>query len=125
MHPASTQVTGHGLLLPRDPVDDTRALAVAYARYLAACCQRFLTVESKLAAGLRPAHASIAALVRQALAIGKVVLPSQVSRRHRLATQRGAVALGLRFEALPRWCLRQSISPRARCASYRSPTRWR
>jgi HEXXH motif-containing protein len=67
MRTGSTQVTGHGLVLPTEPVDDTRALAAAYARYLAACCQKFLTVGSKLAAALRPAHASIAALVRQAL----------------------------------------------------------
>ncbi len=61
------QVTGHGLVLPNDPLDDTRALAVAYARYLAACCRRFLSVETRLPAHLRPAHRQIATLVRQAL----------------------------------------------------------
>src|SRR5271169_4967832 len=61
------QVTGDGLVLPKEPVDETRALAVAYTRYLATCCQRFLAVESELPAELRPAHGRIAALVRQAL----------------------------------------------------------
>jgi HEXXH motif-containing protein len=61
------QVTGHGLVLPTEPVDETRALTVAYARYLAACCQRFLGVESELPAELRLMHGRIATLVRQAL----------------------------------------------------------
>ena len=64
---AFAQVTGHGLVLPKEPVDEIRALAVAYTQYLAACCQRFLTVESQLSAELRPAHGRIATLVRQAL----------------------------------------------------------
>jgi|GEM_PF-516189 len=61
------QVTGHGLVLAKEPVDETRALAVAHAQYLAACCRRFLSVESRLPAQVRPAHGTIALLVRQAL----------------------------------------------------------
>jgi len=65
---AVTQVTGQGLVLPTDSADESQALRVAYARYLAASCQRFLTVESHLPAELRPFHACIATLVRSALA---------------------------------------------------------
>jgi hypothetical protein len=65
--PAVGQVTGHGLVLPKEPVDETRALAVAYTRYLATCCQRFFAVQSELPAELRPMHERIATLVRQAL----------------------------------------------------------
>jgi HEXXH motif-containing protein len=61
-------VTGSGLVLPPDPVDDSRALGRVYARYLAACVQQFLSAGSQLPAALRPAHARIAALVRQGLA---------------------------------------------------------
>lgn len=61
------QVTGHGLVLPTEPEDETRALAVAYTRYRAGCCQRFLGIASLLPAELRPAQARIAALVRQCL----------------------------------------------------------
>jgi HEXXH motif-containing protein len=60
------QVTGHGLVLPPDRADETRALAVAYTRYLAACYQRFPTIASDLPPGLRPAHARVATLVQAA-----------------------------------------------------------
>jgi len=65
---APTQVTGHGLVLADPDTDDTRALARAYTRYLAACCQRFLALEPELPDRLRAAHRRVAALVRQALA---------------------------------------------------------
>ena len=68
MTAALAQVTGHGLVLPAEPVDETRALAVAYARHLAACCQRFLTLGPQLPAERRTTHARVATLVRQALA---------------------------------------------------------
>jgi HEXXH motif-containing protein len=61
------RVTGHGLAIPQEPVDERRAVAVAYARYLAICCQRFLAVESDLPTALRRAHGGLATLVRQAL----------------------------------------------------------
>jgi HEXXH motif-containing protein len=60
------QVTGHGLVLPEEG-DAPHALKAAYARYLVACCRRFLAVGSELPAALRPAHAVIAALVQQAV----------------------------------------------------------
>jgi HEXXH motif-containing protein len=60
-------VTGHGLVLPAEPVDDTRALAHAYVSYLAGCCRRFLTAQSQLPAALRPVHGRIAGLVRGGL----------------------------------------------------------
>ena len=60
-------VTGHGLVLPADPVDETRALAWAYTRYLVSCVQRFLRIESQLPPVLRPAHGRIAGLVREGL----------------------------------------------------------
>ncbi len=66
-----SQVTGAGLVLPNEPADETRALAVAYTRYRASCCQRFLGVASELPAELRPTHARIAALVRQTLLRGQ------------------------------------------------------
>jgi HEXXH motif-containing protein len=59
------RVTGHGLVLPTDVVDESRALAAAYTRYLAACYQRFLTIEPELPWALRPAHGRIATLVRE------------------------------------------------------------
>jgi HEXXH motif-containing protein len=59
--------TGHGLVLPKEPVDDTRALAHAYLSYLAACCRRFLNAQSQLPASLHPVHGQIAGLVRAAL----------------------------------------------------------
>ncbi len=63
---AATPVTGHGLVLPRAG-DDRRVLARVYARYLADCCKRFLTLGPELPHELRDAHAQIAALVRDAL----------------------------------------------------------
>jgi HEXXH motif-containing protein len=65
--PVFEPVAGQGLVLPKEPVDDIRALAAAYGRYLVACCRRFLTVEAELPAELRPVHGHIAVLVRQAL----------------------------------------------------------
>jgi len=62
-----TSVTGHGLVLPDEPVDETRALAHAYLRYLAACCQRFLRIAPELPAALQPTHGRVAALVQDAL----------------------------------------------------------
>ncbi|MBI3785636.1 MAG: hypothetical protein HY270_19760 [Deltaproteobacteria bacterium] len=61
------QVTGHGLVIPADPIDETHALKIAYARYLAACCQRFISIDSELPAAMRPRHAQVVTLVRQAL----------------------------------------------------------
>ena len=69
--PAVGPLSGHGFVLPDDPVDERRTLARAYTRYLAACCQRFLAIEMWLPAELRPAHAGIARLVRQALERGQ------------------------------------------------------
>jgi HEXXH motif-containing protein len=63
----SSDVTGRGLVLPKDPVDETRALAVAYAQYLVGCCQRFLQVAAQLPVALHPVHERSATLVRQAL----------------------------------------------------------
>lgn len=60
-------VRGAGLVIPTEPVDETRALARAYARYLASCCRRFLAVGPELPPELRPAHARVATLVREAL----------------------------------------------------------
>jgi HEXXH motif-containing protein len=60
-------VAGRGLVLPQEPVDETRALARAYARYLALCCQRFLALEPDLPNALRGTHGQMAALVRDAL----------------------------------------------------------
>ena len=60
-------VTGHGLVLPPDPADETHALRTAYARYLAAACQQFLVAGDALAVALRPGHARAAALVRESL----------------------------------------------------------
>jgi HEXXH motif-containing protein len=56
---------GRGLVLPGEPVDDGHALARAYARYLAICCQRFLTIASHLPSALRAAHARVVALVAE------------------------------------------------------------
>jgi HEXXH motif-containing protein len=64
---APGEITGHGLVLPGDPVDETRTLARAYARHLTGCCRLFLNVAPQMPAALRPAHARVAALVRQAL----------------------------------------------------------
>ena len=61
------QVTGRGLVLPDDAGGPPRALAVAYTRYLAAACRRFLAIEAELPAARRPVHGRIAGLVRQAL----------------------------------------------------------
>jgi HEXXH motif-containing protein len=56
---------GRGLVLPSEAADENRALARAYARHLAFCYQKFLTVESHLPLDLRPAHQRIAALLRE------------------------------------------------------------
>jgi HEXXH motif-containing protein len=61
------EVTGGGLVLPDEPVDEKRALARAYSRYLAVSCRRFLSLEPDLAPELRPAHRRIAAFVRHVL----------------------------------------------------------
>jgi len=58
---------GHGLVLPNDPQDDSRALARIYARYLASGCQRFVTLGPDLPDVLRRTHARISALVRHTL----------------------------------------------------------
>ncbi|MEO8605097.1 MAG: HEXXH motif-containing putative peptide modification protein [bacterium] len=64
-------LSGHGLVLPSDPVDEQRTVARAYTRYLAGCCQRFLAVAAYLPPALHGAHAHIAALVRQAIERGQ------------------------------------------------------
>jgi HEXXH motif-containing protein len=61
------EIGGNGLVLPDEPVDEVRALARAYSRYLTACCRRFLTLEPELAPELRLSHRHIAAFVRHAL----------------------------------------------------------
>ena len=61
------RTAGRGLVLPQEPVDETRALAWSYARYLALCCQRFLALEAELPDALHAVHRHIAALVRDAL----------------------------------------------------------
>jgi len=61
-----SQVSGHGLVLP-ESADDTRALRAAYARYLATACRQFLAAGECFAPALRPAHARVAGLVRDAL----------------------------------------------------------
>lgn len=58
---------GRGLVLPSDPLDDTRTLARTYARFLSGCCRQFLALDRHLPAALHPAHARVAALVRAAL----------------------------------------------------------
>ncbi len=60
------EVPGRGLVLP-DAGNETPALARSYGRYLAGCCQRFLTIEGDLPAALHSAHERIARLVRLAL----------------------------------------------------------
>jgi len=60
------QGSGHGLVLS-DDTGAPRALAFAYTRYLAASCRRFLAAGPELPAVLRPAHATVAGLVRQGL----------------------------------------------------------
>jgi len=59
--------SGYGLVLPRDTGDESRVVARAYARYLASCCRQFLSAATLLPAALRPEHAAIAAIVRDAL----------------------------------------------------------
>ncbi len=54
-----------------EPEAEARALKAAYVHYLADCCQRFLAVAGELPPELRPAHAAIAALVRQVLPQGR------------------------------------------------------
>lgn len=65
---AGAPVSGEGLVLPREPVDETRAVTRAYARYLADCCQLFFRLDAELTESVRPTYARIAGLVRQALA---------------------------------------------------------
>lgn len=60
-------VTGRGLVLADALPGEPRALEGAYARYLAACCRRFLALEPDLPAALRAAHAEVLHVVRQAL----------------------------------------------------------
>jgi hypothetical protein len=67
VRPARGGITGHGLVLPKDPVDETSSVARVYNRYLTTCCRQFLEAAPQLPAALRPAHARIAALVREAL----------------------------------------------------------
>lgn len=61
------EVSGRGLVLPREPEDDLRALNRTYTRYLAGCCRRFLALRSRLDPALRPGYERIAALVKEAL----------------------------------------------------------
>lgn len=61
-----SHVTGHGLVLP-ESADDTRPLRAAYGRYLATACRQFLAAGACFDPALRPAHAHVAALVREAL----------------------------------------------------------
>jgi len=41
-------MTGHDLVLCDAPTGDARAFRGAYARYLATCCQEFLTLGSEM-----------------------------------------------------------------------------
>ncbi len=58
---------GSGLVLPPDPIDETRTLARTYTRYRSDCCRQFLRVGPRLPPALRAAHARLAVLVREAL----------------------------------------------------------
>jgi HEXXH motif-containing protein len=58
----------NGLVLPRDPRDETRTIARAYSRYLGNCSELFLDLAGWLPPALHPVYAEIAALVRQQLA---------------------------------------------------------
>lgn len=60
------RVTGHGLVLPREP-ETTRSLALAYTHYLADCCRRFLGLAPQLPPALRATHERCSALLRQGL----------------------------------------------------------
>jgi HEXXH motif-containing protein len=64
---AAVDPGGHGLVLPDEPVDERRALARAYSRYLVRCCQDFLACAPRLPAALRSTHAQVVALLREAL----------------------------------------------------------
>lgn len=57
----------NGLVLPRDPRDETRTVARAYSRYLVDCSERFLDLAGWLPPALHPVHAAIATLVRRQL----------------------------------------------------------
>ncbi len=59
--------SGRGLVLPDDLAETSNALVAAYAGYLAACCRRFLALEPMMVPEMRPAHGTVAALVKQAL----------------------------------------------------------
>lgn len=63
-------VSGSGLVLPREPADETRALGRAYAAYLTGCCHRFLALADALPPAWRPVHAQIATLLRNTLQRG-------------------------------------------------------
>src|SRR5262245_27270039 len=67
MQAGDVEVAGRGLVLPSEPEDDRHALARAYARYLADCAHRFLTIAPELPAAVSSIHVRVAALVRQAL----------------------------------------------------------
>src|SRR5512134_3029856 len=63
----SGRVSGRGLVLPVEPAEPHRALALAYTHYLADCCRRFLGVGPQLPTVLRAAHERCTLLIREAL----------------------------------------------------------
>ena len=67
-------MTGQHLVLCDGPTADPRAFRAAYARYLASCCRKFVTLESELPAALAGSHVRVAALVRRALAVDEGLL---------------------------------------------------
>jgi HEXXH motif-containing protein len=62
-------MTGRHLVLSDVPDGDPRELRLAYARHLANCARRFVTLESELPEALREPHRRLAELVQRALAI--------------------------------------------------------
>jgi HEXXH motif-containing protein len=64
---STRQLTGSGLVLPDEAVDEQRALPRAYTYYLAACCRRFLELTPARCGAWLPAHERVAGLVRLAL----------------------------------------------------------
>lgn len=61
------KIPGHGLVLPSEPIDETRALTTAYHHYLATACRHFLTIEEQVPPSMRSIYKHLAILVRQAL----------------------------------------------------------
>jgi HEXXH motif-containing protein len=62
-------MTGQHLVLCDGPGADARAFRTAYARHLATCCRKFVSLGSDLPAALRDAHRHVVELVHRALAL--------------------------------------------------------